>query len=259
MRVCLKQFLQLLDYVFIKKAGVFFCVLALLSIPLNSAKFYSSVPDATPIKAEEITELSSHPLPNQADIASLEELSANLSTPAKTVTQSAAPKNPKTPCASDYAAIEISGRTICIFATSNLTAETGSKVALYTPTGTLAGGSAFLFGHNSANVFAGLGQVSSFKIHFGGATKTYQIIRKSVYCDYSNANDWLAKKGSNIRHENDKYNCANFPTDPILNMNQVLNPKSVLGVEGISLMTCAGASIGNGDATHRLIAYAVEV
>jgi sortase (surface protein transpeptidase) len=42
-------------------------------------------------------------------------------------------------------------------------------------------------------------------------------------------------------------------------MNQVLNPKSVLGVDGISLMTCAGTSIGNGDATHRLIAYATEV
>ena len=141
-----------------------------------------------------------------------------------------------TVCAKDYAILRIAGKTICMFYTNSLENDAGSKVAFYKDV--------FLYGHNTSAVFSILHTLpvgTTFSITKSGQTKTYKITAKQIFCDYSNPS----------------YPCSNYPNDPVLNMYDVIQP-SRKGA-ALSLMTCAGKSIGNGDATHRLVAWAVQI
>lgn len=130
--------------------------------------------------------------------------------------------------------IIINGKHICLFTTNDLGVDAGNKVALY--------GGNFYFGHNTSAVFATLPSVDSFQIVRGGKVTNYVVVRKNVFCDYSNR----------------AYPCSNYPNDPVLNMAEVLKPSKTIGnPTAISLMTCAGMGIGGGDATHRFVAYAI--
>jgi hypothetical protein len=148
-------------------------------------------------------------------------------------------KSTPSKCSVDYAKILINGKTICVFTTNDLGVDAGQKVAMYNGN--------FLFGHNSAAVFADLGRADTFQIVKGAETKTYKIMSSQVYCDYSNAYQYP---------DNPEYKCANY-NQPVLSMSAVLNPAKK-GAD-FSLMTCAGQGVGNGDATHRLVAYAVQI
>jgi hypothetical protein len=150
-----------------------------------------------------------------------------------------APKSTPSQCSTDHAKILIGGKTLCIFTATDLSVDAGQKVALYNGN--------FLFGHNSATVFGDLSRIDTFQIVKPTETKTYKIISRQIYCDYSNAYQFP---------NHPEYKCANYP-DPILSMSEVLNPAQKAAT--ISLMTCAGQSIGNGDATHRLVAYAIQI
>jgi hypothetical protein len=130
--------------------------------------------------------------------------------------------------------IIIGGNSICLFSASSLNTDAGAKVAVY--------GGNFYFGHNIPAVFASLHTATSFTIVRNGIATNYKIVQKTIYCDYSNP----------------AYPCSNWPKDPVLNMSQVLQPaKTAKNPTAISLMTCAGTPIGGGDATHRLVAYAI--
>ncbi|MFV0485269.1 MAG: sortase domain-bontaining protein [Candidatus Saccharimonadales bacterium] len=81
---------------------------------------------------------------------------------------------------------------------------------------------------------------TKFSVTVNGATTNYQVSKKQVYCDYSNPT----------------HPCSNY-SEPVLNMYDAINPARQGA--NLALMTCAGSSIGNGDATHRLIVYATRV
>jgi hypothetical protein len=158
----------------------------------------------------------------------------------------------QTPVASDtcvgkYGTLTLDrGQKLCLFLTNDTMVDGGDAVGIYAPAGTPGSGNAFLYGHNYGHVFGGLGEVNSFSISVnGGETYQYRVVAREIGCDYTNAG-----KG---------YPCSDFPGDPVVDMYKAITPSQVVGGRGVSLMTCAGTSIGGGDATHRLTVYAVQV
>lgn len=91
-----------------------------------------------------------------------------------------------------------------------------------------------VYGHNSANLLGNLsaryaGEV--FTITEGGVAKNYQVVAIATYAKTAD---------------------GNLENDPNLMRNIAY---SALGHD-VALMTCAGQSYGNGDASHRLVVYA---
>ena len=203
--------------IFYRYANLLATTLLILSAGLNFAlnsTFRSATPDTFPTLAQtstltQIPQLDKQPI--QSTVVAPKLPATTASAPAGTT-------------------ITLSGRTYTIFTTTSLATDAGSRVALYQDQ--------FLFAHSSS-AFSALPSASSFSIHRNGITENYKIVKKIVYCDYSNA----AQHGS-------RYDCSNYP-EPTL-------PAHALGYDFI-LMTCTGQSLPGGDATHRLLAYAVRV
>ena len=195
----------------------------LLRIPAHSA-----LSDPTPSLAQPVMAILSTPTPKI--IAST---SVTLPTPQRVQATAQA-----TACDS----IRISGRIICLFNTSSLATESDSKVAVYQ--------NQFLYGH-STTVFSGLPQATSFQIVREGTIENYQIVKKATYCDYSNAYQY-----------GPQYDCSNF-SEPILPARALGNPANYYEATAqgydLILMTCAGEYLPGGDATLRLLAYAIRV
>lgn len=155
-------------------------------------------------------------------------------------------------CAGDYGRLYFNSRpetAICLFVTDNLGVDAGQKIALYSGMhnqngGWLGGGgSSFLFGHNANNVLGHLASESGFRIELmDGRVFHYVIMSQEVVCDYSNPD----------------FPCVNYD-EPVLNMQDALKAERKIGRIGVALMTCAGQLIGGGDATHRRLAYAIEI
>ena len=129
--------------------------------------------------------------------------------------------------------IQIAGRTLEIVDVVSTTVNAGNHVNKY--------GDKFLYGHNSANVFAGLynmGPGSVFTVSYGGVTRNYQIAQAVVF-EKNDGMLQLEGEGSYM-----------------FGVSQA----RFAGVSyDLSLMTCYGTSYGNGDASHRLVLFASAI
>ena len=96
----------------------------------------------------------------------------------------------------------------------------------------------FIYAHNTAGLLGNIGSLQDgevFTLTEGGVVKTYRVAFKQMY-EKSQANGML--NGSK----------------PLTIDVEV----KALG-HSISMMTCAGRSLGNGDATHRLVVFADQI
>lgn len=102
-----------------------------------------------------------------------------------------------------------------------------------------------LYGHNSGNVFGGissLGVGSTFVVRNNGQETAYRVGRK-VYYDKDNS----TKKGA-LRRPGSSKNYMN-------NIARAYDYDAGVSYD-LAIMTCAGRSLGGGDATQRLVLYA---
>ena len=94
-----------------------------------------------------------------------------------------------------------------------------------------------IYGHNTANLLGNLGSLgvgSTFLVTEGGVTTTYQVGNVALY---QKTSDGFLDGKKNL-------------------MGQIM--RSALGYD-LAVMTCAGESYGNGDASHRLVVYANRI
>ena len=129
--------------------------------------------------------------------------------------------------------IQIAGRTLEIVDVASTTVNAGNHVNKY--------GDKFLYGHNSANVFAGLynmGSGSVFTVSYGGMTRNYQVAQAVVF----------EKNDGMLQLEGE----GNY-------MFGVSQARFAGMSYDLSLMTCYGTSYGNGDASHRLVLFASAI
>ena len=151
-----------------------------------------------------------------------------------------------TTCNGYYGYITIGGRNICLASTDTTNGSLSYNHA-YIFNGAISSNQ-FIFGHNSSNIFGNLASLPNgtiFSVTLSGQTTTYRISFKETVCDYTNGQQHGAR-----------YDCANYP-EPVLNMNHAVMP--YLRGANLAIMTCAGAPLGQGDATHRLVVYANKV
>ena len=144
-----------------------------------------------------------------------------------------------------YDQINIAGNAIPIFYSDNTLIDAGSQVGLY--------GSHFLYGHNTANVFGGLSGMNIgdyFTVTLGGQTRTYQVVNSDL------------QTKSHFEGEVIRKTAVSGMT--VLTKMKMMKAITAYGEYNGAyydyiLMTCAGTSYGNGDASHRLILMANEV
>lgn len=131
--------------------------------------------------------------------------------------------------------IQIAGRTLQVVDVADTAIDSGSHVNRY--------GGQFYYGHNSGAVFgglAGLGIGNIFSITLNGITTNYQIANIAIY-EKNTSTGQLQLNGA-----------GNY----MLSVARAQHN----GIQyGISIMTCAGTSYGNGDASHRLVIFANAV
>lgn len=127
--------------------------------------------------------------------------------------------------------IAIAGRTIEIVDVATTGENAGNHVNRYN--------GKFLYGHNSPGVFGpilGLGVGATFSVTSNGTTKNYMVASTEMF-EKNPTTGQLQKDGA-----------GSF-------MNVVANA-SYRGTYDLALMTCAGVSYGNGDASHRFVIFA---
>ncbi|MDO4612029.1 MAG: hypothetical protein Q4B29_01025 [Candidatus Saccharibacteria bacterium] len=152
--------------------------------------------------------------------------------PAKTAsTPKPKPQSTSTPTpAKPTNSINIGGRQINLVHVNSTTVDAGNHANKVNK---------LVYGHNSAAVFGHLRSLQigqTFTITENGITTTYKI---SFIDTYEKNGDLLQKNGTKSY------------------MNSVYNAKDVNRTEhDLAIMTCAGTSLGNGDATHRLVIFA---
>lgn len=124
--------------------------------------------------------------------------------------------------------IAVAGRVINIVDVDNTAVDAADHVNKY--------GDKFLYGHNSSRVFGGLygvGVGSVFTVVYNGVSTNYQVQEAVTY---------------------EKASGTTLSVDGVVyNMRSIVKG---LGRYDMVLMTCAGESYGNGDASHRLVIYA---
>lgn len=144
-----------------------------------------------------------------------------------------------------YDQIDIAGRVIPIFYSNNTLTDSGSQVGLY--------GKYFLYGHNTDNVFGGLSSLgvgARFKVTLGGETKTYQVA----------GSDLQTKSYFEGRTIHTEYRTGYVVKIDMGVMKAITAYGEYRGkYYDYILMTCAGTSYGNGDASHRLVLLANEI
>lgn len=144
-----------------------------------------------------------------------------------------------------YDQINIAGNTVPIFYSDNTLIDAGNQAALY--------GSHFIYGHNTANVFGGianLGIGDYFTVTLSGVTRTYQIVNSDLQ--------------TKTHFEGETIHKTTTSGMTIFTRMRIMKAITAYGEYGgryydYILMTCAGTSYGNGDASHRLILMANEV
>lgn len=142
--------------------------------------------------------------------------------------------------------IVIGGRTISMTIVNDTRADAGNHVNMYC--GSNAACNKFIYGHNSSAVFGNLKNlrvgVDTFTVTLNGVTSTYRIVNKVIY-DYE-----LGGIGA-LRLNGDT--SINY-------MNRTAKARDNNNVQyDLSLMTCHGQSLGNGNATQRLVLFANKI
>ena len=191
--------------------------------PIKTSVPADSAPSSLAVASEKIAKAEA-PEKSSATLSQ----SYKSATTAKTYRAAATSRNTSKASAVTAAApssyISINGQSSPIFISSNTTINAGKSVGLYN--------GKFLYGHRGSSVFgklAGIGAGSTFSVTLNGQTSNYRVVGKVT----------LDKETT----QKNMYALA------------------VLGsYQGVSydyvLMTCAGESLGNGDATHREIVFA---
>lgn len=133
--------------------------------------------------------------------------------------------------------INITGRKIAIENVNSTAVDAGDHVNKF---------GKFLYGHNSSAVFGALntlGEGETFSVTLDGASQTYVIKKIILYEKVSKA----------LLHE--------VGAEGNLAMSFVANAKTSAKATpyDLSIMTCAGTSYGNGDASHRLVLFADKI
>lgn len=133
--------------------------------------------------------------------------------------------------------INIAGRTINIENVDSTAVNAGDHVNKF---------GNFLYGHNSYSVFGSLNTLSegeTFVVALDGVSQTYIIKRIVLY----------EKVSQTLLHE--------VGADSNLSMSFVARAKTSAKADpyDLSIMTCAGTSYGNGDASHRLVLFADKI
>ena len=204
-----------------------FLVLVNIANNLNFGSVSSQVSDLSPSIAP-VSDVAAVELPDFSLEAPVEN---RIFTPA-----------PYLPSSSSY--ISIAGKTIATYQAHNgLNDDAGSRVAKYN--------SVFYYGHNSNAVFGSLSSLpigSTFTISENGSTKTYKIALGETFDRSKNQN------GDILYHESEKAEGKNR------NYSNGIYSASYKGkTYDLAIMTCAGQSLGNGDATQRYVVFAYEV
>ena len=125
-----------------------------------------------------------------------------------------------------YDHVSFGNLNIPIFYSNDTMIDAGSQAGLYN--------GRFLYGHNSANVFGllpYLGYGAHVTITLGGQTRSYHIANQITLEKREIEQKHLMKAFVNARLSGTQYDYA--------------------------MMTCAGTSYGNGDASHRTIVFLV--
>ncbi len=143
--------------------------------------------------------------------------------------------------------IEIGGKWINVYDVDGTGYDAGNSVYRLVK-GTTYNGK-FLYGHNSANVFGNLQYLEPgtiFSITINNETFKYKIIDKVVF-EKSQSTGNLIFNGIDDKKFMNNIGKATF-YDGLNYTNYDL-----------SIMTCHGQSLGNGDATHRLVIFANKI
>ena len=136
--------------------------------------------------------------------------------------------------------INITGRTISVVNVNDTRIDAGDHVNFYRDK--------FLYGHNSSAVFGGLknmGIGSDFSLTINGVTTNYRVARVMVF-DYEET----ANGNGAIRFNQDGRNY-------ILNVVRAKDNNDTQ--YDLSIMTCHGKSLGNNNATQRLVLFANKI
>ena len=126
----------------------------------------------------------------------------------------------------------IGGRMLEVIPVGSTLVDAGNHVNKY---------GSLLYGHNSYNVFAPVLNMdigSTFTVTYNGVTTTYRVAYTKTF---EKNGELLQLNGS-----------GDF-------MDAVSRAVYMGTSYGISVMTCAGQSLGNGDATHRYVLFANAV
>jgi LPXTG-site transpeptidase (sortase) family protein len=210
-----------------KLSAVFLFIFAVLGISLN---LQTPTIDATPDRVDfaafdEMSLADTLDLPERAPNVNISDTYTAPAVRSYTSTTTSYSSETRTN------SISILGRTIDIFVSSDTRINAGSMVARYINGSKYRG--QFYYGHNSAQVFGGLANLSvgsTFTINLDGTDYYYRIAKIETVVN----DDTLAS-----------------------NMKKVASGKDYNGAQyDVTLMTCAGTPYGDGNATHRTIVYA---
>ena len=210
-----------------KLSAVFLFIFAVLGISLN---LQTPTIDATPDRVDfaafdEMSLADTLDLPERAPNVNISDTYTAPAVRSYTSTTTSYSSETRTN------SISILGRTIDIFVSSDTRINAGSMVARYINGSKYRG--QFYYGHNSAQVFGGLANLSvgsTFTINLDGTDYYYRIAKIETVAN----DDTLAS-----------------------NMKKVASGKDYNGTQyDVALMTCAGTPYGDGNATHRTIVYA---
>ena len=210
-----------------KLSAVFLFIFAVLGISLN---LQTPTIDATPDRVDfaafdEMSLADTLDLPERAPNVNISDTYTAPAVRSYTSTTTSYSSETRTN------SISILGRTIDIFVSSDTRINAGSMVARYINGSKYRG--QFYYGHNSAQVFGGLANLSvgsTFTINLDGTDYYYRIAKIETVAN----DDTLAS-----------------------NMKKVASGKDYNGTQyDVTLMTCAGTPYGDGNATHRTIVYA---
>ena len=210
-----------------KLSAVFLFIFAVLGISLN---LQTPTIDATPDRVDfaafdEMSLADTLDLPERAPDVNISDTYTAPAVRSYTSTTTSYSSETRTN------SISILGRTIDIFVSSDTRINAGSMVARYINGSKYRG--QFYYGHNSAQVFGGLANLSvgsTFTINLDGTDYHYRIAKIETVAN----DDTLAS-----------------------NMKKVASGKDYNGTQyDVTLMTCAGTPYGDGNATHRTIVYA---
>lgn len=195
-----------------------------------------SVVPKSPIFADPLTvEIKEEPV-KTAVIAVSQPTAVIASQPAAAVTYAqAAPVTSAPVYVAPANNIAIAGRTIEIVDVANTTVNAGNHVNRFR--------GKFLYGHNSAGVFGpivGLGVGATFSVTTNGVTKNYMVANMVTF-EKNSTTGQLQLNGAGSY------------------MNGVAAAYYGGVSYDLSLMTCAGVSYGNGDASHRFVIFAKAI